>query len=197
MGGALLATVVVLSGCATRKQLREGLAAQRQEILAEVEAERKAREAADERLSGDLRGLRTELAALSEQVGGRLTVLEESLRFALPVHFGFEATELRPQDQATLDRLAAVLQRHYPGAMVTVEGHTDPAGSRAYNLRLSQRRADAVREYLMARGLAGEVRAVGYGESRPVVRGAAGNAQGAELNRRVVFVIEHAPAARS
>lgn len=190
MGGLALLGVVTLTGCATKGQLREGLAAQRAELMAELESERQARVAGDERLGADLQALRGELETLSRDVNGRITVVEEGLRFALPVHFAFAETAVRDEDRPALDRFAAVVQRHYPGAVVTVEGHTDPAGSKRYNRRLSQKRADAVREYLMARGLAGEVKAVGYGEDRPVVAGAAGKAAGAELNRRVVFVIE-------
>ena len=58
-------------------------------------------------------------------------------------------------------------------------------------MSLSQRRADAVREYLIAKGVAPDkLTAVGYGETRLVNPGASGSAQGAEWNRRVVFVIE-------
>ena len=75
--------------------------------------------------------------------------------------------------------------------MVTVEGVADPAGAIEYNLGLSQRRADAVRGYVTSRGLdASLVRSVGYGESRLVRADASRNMPGAELNRRVVFVIE-------
>jgi peptidoglycan-associated lipoprotein len=70
------------------------------------------------------------------------------LKFNVPVHFDFASSELREADRPVLDRFAAVVKEYYPGAVVTVEGFTDPAGSAAYNQRLGQRRAVAVEEYL-------------------------------------------------
>ena len=75
--------------------------------------------------------------------------------------------------------------------MLTVEGFADPAGSQRYNVALSQRRADAVKAYVASKGLDGSlIETVGYGETRQVARGAEKDQPGAELNRRVVFVIE-------
>jgi peptidoglycan-associated lipoprotein len=99
-------------------------------------------------------------------------------------------------DRAALDRFAQVVSRHYNGSVVTVEGFADPAGSRAYNQKLSSERANAVRSYLLTRNIPAHVRSVGYGEDRLVVPDAERNDPGAELNRRVVFVID-SPKARS
>ena len=75
--------------------------------------------------------------------------------------------------------------------MISVEGFADPAGSEQYNRALSKRRADAVREFLVAKGLDGtNLKTVGYGETRQVRAGASKDAPGAELNRRVTFVVE-------
>ncbi len=195
---ALALGALLVSGCATRGQLRRVEAEQR----AALEAERAARTASEERLGGQITSLRTDvdalrrdLDALRNEFGTRITAMEEGMRFVMPVQFGFDEAQVGEDDRPALDRFAQVVQRYYPGSPITVEGFADPAGSAAYNRRLSQRRAEAVREYLLAQGLTREqLRAVGYGEARPVVRGAAGNAPGAELNRRVVFVIEAAPA---
>jgi peptidoglycan-associated lipoprotein len=87
------------------------------------------------------------------------------------------------------------VQQYYPGTKVTVEGFADPAGSVRYNLALSKRRADAVRQYLVGQGMPAEaLSTVGYGKTRLVVPGAWGDKPGAEQNRRVVFVIETRPA---
>jgi outer membrane protein OmpA-like peptidoglycan-associated protein len=67
-----------------------------------------------------------------------------------------------------------------------VEGHTDNTGSDSYNLKLSQQRADAVRQYLLAKGISGtRIEAKGFGEMQPV--GDNATAEGRALNRRVVF----------
>lgn len=163
-----------------------------------VAGERLARETADSALTRDvgtlrtdLQALRTELQTLRTEFGARITAMEDQVKFSFPVHFAFDDATVRPEDQAALERFAQVAQKYYAGAQITVEGFADPAGSTRYNLALSQRRADAVREFLVGKGLQdGLVQSVGYGEARQVRRGAAGSAPGAELNRRVVFVVE-------
>src|SRR5581483_4747357 len=94
------------------------------------------------------------------------------------------------EDRAALDRFVKIAQKYYPGSVITVEGFADPAGSVRYNLDLSRRRAEAVKEYLTSQGLTNEIRTVGYGKTRLVVPNAWGSEPGAEKNRRVVFVIE-------
>ena len=75
--------------------------------------------------------------------------------------------------------------------MITVEGFADPAGTARYNQQLSARRAESVKNFLTSQGLdASLLKTVGYGENRQVVPGASRDDQGAEMNRRVVFVIE-------
>jgi peptidoglycan-associated lipoprotein len=95
-----------------------------------------------------------------------------------------------------LDRFATVVKEYYPGALVTVEGFTDPAGTAAYNRRLGQQRAEAVKEYLGSAGgfEATTLKAVSYGESRnrQVVPGAKGPGDTGLENRRVALVIDHA-----
>ena len=189
-----LAAVVLTSGCATKAQMRRGLEEQSAALAAQqraLEEERAARIAGDQELAGELGTINGDLAMLRDDYGVRIAQLEEGLEFAVPVHFAFDAAAVEEEDRETLERFAELVQRHYPGTMITIEGFADPAGSAAYNRTLSQRRADAVRASLMEMGLAeAQLRAVGYGEERPVVPGAAGQASGAELNRRVVFVVE-------
>src|SRR5690606_12177092 len=97
----------------------------------------------------------------------------------------------RSEVDPLLDRFAAVIHQHYPAAVITIEGFTDPAGPPEYNKQLAERRAQAVAKELVSRGIPeSQIRTVGYGEERPVVPNAAGAQPGAELNRRVVFVIE-------
>ena len=139
----------------------------------------------------DVTQLRTDLGNLRTEFGARITAMEEGIKFAFPVNFAFDDASIRPEDQPQLDRFAAVAGKYYPGSKITVEGFADPAGSTRYNLGLSKRRAEAVRSYLVSKGLAdANLMTVGYGEARQVVRGAQKDDPGAEQNRRVVFVVE-------
>jgi outer membrane protein OmpA-like peptidoglycan-associated protein len=87
-----------------------------------------------------------------------------------------------------LDQVAQVL-RENPSLKVVIEGHTDSSGSASTNLRLSQRRADAVRRRLIRRGQVEPSRltAIGYGEERPIASNT--TRIGREQNRRVEFTI--------
>ena len=139
----------------------------------------------------DVTQLRADLGTLRTEFGARITAMEEGIKFAFPVNFAFDDATIRTEDQAALDRFAAVAQKYYPGSKITVEGFADPAGSTRYNVALSKRRAESVRSYLVSKGMTDEtLMTVGYGEARQVVRGAQRDDPGAEQNRRVVFVIE-------
>jgi outer membrane protein OmpA-like peptidoglycan-associated protein len=176
-----------LSACATKGALKRGLDAQ----SAALESERSARTSADEAQRAELASLRTDLQGLRTEFGAKITEVSQGLQFAFPVHFAYNDANVRTEDAVALDRFANVVQKHYTGAKVTVEGFADPAGSQRYNLALSQRRADAVKAYVAGKGLDGSlIESVGYGKTRLVNRGASKDQPGAELNRRVVFVIE-------
>ncbi len=83
--------------------------------------------------------------------------------------FEFDSATLR-QPQSRLDQIAAALQADPSITDVDITGHADRLGSLQYNLRLSQRRADAVRDYLVAKGVEpGRLKAYGRGETQPVV----------------------------
>jgi len=184
-----------LGACATKGFVRQGLADQRTAMVAELQTERSSRIAGDSSvradLSRDLAALRSDLTTLRDEFGAKITAMEGQVKFAFPVHFAFDDASVRETDRVALERFAEVVRKHYNGASITVEGFADPAGSRAYNIALSQRRADAVREFLAGRGVAPSlVTSVGYGSARQVRPGAMGDASGAELNRRVTFVIE-------
>jgi OmpA-OmpF porin, OOP family len=84
--------------------------------------------------------------------------------------FDFNSANLR-MPQPKLDEMAAVLASNPQIGSVVVNGYTDRLGTNAYNMKLSQRRAEAVRSYLVGKGIAsGRVKAVGHGESNPVVQ---------------------------
>ena len=89
--------------------------------------------------------------------------------FSADTLFSFDRSELGPQGKAALDEFAHELASMHFDA-VTVEGHTDRLGSQAYNQKLSLRRAEAVKNYLVSAGGvdAGRISAVGMNESQPV-----------------------------
>lgn len=105
--------------------------------------------------------------------------------------FGFDSAELTAGGRNSLARLAEQLRQQHP-ARITITGHTDRLGSPAYNLDLSRRRAEAVRDYLAAAGVpAGQMRVRGVGAAEPLAD--CPNAPRAELihclaaDRRVVI----------
>ncbi|MBI3419817.1 MAG: peptidoglycan-associated lipoprotein Pal [Proteobacteria bacterium] len=104
------------------------------------------------------------------------------------VFYGFDSSELTPEDQATLDRQAQWLKQ-YGSVNVTVEGHCDERGTREYNLALGQKRADAAKSYLVAAGVAANrVETISYGKERPEVTGS--NEDAWAKNRRAVTTIK-------
>ena len=103
------------------------------------------------------------------------------------VYFGFDSSELDTDSQIMLDRQAAFLNVN-PTLVVIVEGHADERGTREYNLALGDRRAVAVRDYLLAKGLnAARIRTVSYGKERPVIEGS--NDSAWSKNRRASTVL--------
>lgn len=109
-----------------------------------------------------------------------------SLTVRLEVLFDFDSTNIKSGEQADLDRVVEFFSTTVPTARGVVEGHTDSTGPEAYNLALSQRRADAVKKYLTDRGVDdSRIESVGYGESQPEASNA--TAEGRAQNRRVVL----------
>lgn len=84
------------------------------------------------------------------------------------IHFDFDKSDIKPEDQASLDRKAAILLAN-PGLQVQIAGNCDNRGSDEYNLALGNRRAAAAQRYLINKGVpAGQLSIVSYGEERPV-----------------------------
>jgi peptidoglycan-associated lipoprotein len=103
------------------------------------------------------------------------------------VFFDFDKSVIKPEGRTTLQRQAEWLKK-YPNVSVTVEGHCDDRGTREYNLALGERRATAVRNALVALGIApNRVKTISYGKERPAVLG--DNEAAWAQNRRGVTVI--------
>ena len=103
------------------------------------------------------------------------------------VYFDFDKATLKPEAMVVLNEAAALLDQH-ERVVVEVAGHTDSIGTEAYNQGLSVRRADAVKDYLVSKGVtASRLSARGYGESQPVASNdtEAGRAE----NRRVELIV--------
>lgn len=119
------------------------------------------------------------LAAVAEPAPVMTLVLEG-------VNFDFDKAVIRPQDYAKLDQDVEALKA-WGDVDVEVAGHTCSIGTEEYNLGLSQRRAEAVRNYLVSKGVSADrLTARGYGESRPVASNA--TREGRAQNRRVELV---------
>lgn len=103
------------------------------------------------------------------------------------VNFGLDQYDIDPQARAILDSQATWLQR-YPNVRITIEGHCDERGTREYNLALGDRRANAAKNYLAARGIAANrMTTISYGSERPAETGSDEAAWAA--NRRAVTIV--------
>ncbi|HRD49760.1 MAG TPA: peptidoglycan-associated lipoprotein Pal [Candidatus Contendobacter sp.] len=102
------------------------------------------------------------------------------------VYFDFDSAEIRPESQTIIESNARSLAGNRR-IITQLEGHTDERGSREYNIALGERRANAVRQIMIALGVSPQqVRVVSYGEERPAAGGQ--SEQSYALNRRVEIV---------
>ena len=112
-----------------------------------------------------------------------------------PVHFEYDQSDIRSEERAILDAKIPILQAN-PRVTIRIAGHTDERGSDEYNLALGERRAAAVKAYLVQHGISAvRIETVSYGEERPVAQGSDESAWA--QNRRAEFEITAgAPTAR-
>jgi outer membrane protein OmpA-like peptidoglycan-associated protein len=119
--------------------------------------------------------------AESSRAQGDLDVL--TITFKSDYLFAVNSSVLQAGAYNELDRVARVLNK-YPQTTIQIAGHTDSTGSEAYNVQLSQRRADAVKSALIGKGVdPGRMTTLGYGESMPIASNA--TEAGRQQNRRV------------
>lgn len=131
----------------------------------------------------------TETLETRNDLGPRVKVAADQIVINEPIYFETDKADIQVRSFSLLDEIAETLEEHPELTKVRVEGHTDSDGSAAYNEGLSARRAAAVVDALVERGVgAGRLTSVGLGETRPVASNA--SAQGKALNRRVEFHIE-------
>ncbi len=98
------------------------------------------------------------------------------------VHFDFNKADIKPQYAPVLEEVLTVLKEN-PSLRVEIQGHTDSMGDAGYNQLLSQKRAKAIQDYLVDKGIpAARLQAKGYGESKPIAEN--DSAGGRAQNRR-------------
>ena len=129
-----------------------------------------------------------EAQALSPQSAGEARDADRGLVLTLgDIVFDAGKASLQPSAATAIDRLAQLLSV-YPERSVRIEGHTDSVGDDAANQELSERRAAAVRDALLARGVeAARIEAVGYGASHPIADNR--TESGRQKNRRIDIVL--------
>jgi outer membrane protein OmpA-like peptidoglycan-associated protein len=150
-------------------------------------AEAQARAAAANKSATDANAVREKLRsqlnsvlATSESARGLIVNMSDVL-------FDTGRYTLKPNTQISLAKVSGILQA-YPGLKVQVEGYTDSVGSDEYNQKLSENRADAVRDFLVTQGVQPDnISATGYGKGKPVADNA--TSQGRAQNRRVNLVV--------
>lgn len=127
-----------------------------------------------------------------QDLGATETAIEVRVDLPADVLFDFDKATIRPDAAQALGKLATVI-RGFPSSQVLLEGHTDSVGNDAYNQSLSERRADAVKTWLVGKEAleAARFRTQGFGESKPVASN--DTDQGRQKNRRVVAVIHKHP----
>jgi outer membrane protein OmpA-like peptidoglycan-associated protein len=114
-------------------------------------------------------------------------VHRERIDIKQQVHFATAKFRVLPDSFPLLNQVVQVL-RDFEKMRISIEGHTDIVGTEAANMRLSQRRAEAVLDYLISKGISPErLEAVGYGPTKPVASNK--TASGRARNRRTEFRI--------
>jgi outer membrane protein OmpA-like peptidoglycan-associated protein len=147
----------------------------------DLDTERQGRLSAENRLAGAMKDL-TAVAAVKEDARGVVITLSGSVLFVSGKY------ELLHTAETKLEQVAAALMAEPEGKRIVVEGHTDSRGSDAINQPLSLSRANAVRDFLIGRGVAAnKISAMGLGSSRPLVDN--DTAENRANNRRVEIVV--------
>lgn len=176
--------------------LRENAERSLEETQSDLESARRelavqgaARAQAEQRLQQAMQRL-TAIGKIRQDARGTVLTLDGA------VLFQSGKSSLAPTVRGNLNSVADALKTLDPGQTVVVEGHTDSVGSDENNQKLSQQRAEAVRDYLVERGVRAEqIRAEGRGESNPIAEN--DTAEGRATNRRVELVISWAQQGQS
>ncbi len=172
----------------TREQLKEerrdsnAKTAEIEKTAEQLEVEKQARITAEARLAGAMKDLAA-IAAIKEEARGLVITLSGSILFASNKYALLETAKTK------LDQVAEALKAQDADKRMVVEGHTDSQGSDRINQPLSRNRAEAVRDYLVSRGVESDkISAIGMGSGRPLLDNR--NAENRANNRRVEIIIQ-------
>ncbi len=175
--------------------------AQQQAAMSEAEKARLAAQQADQqRQQAEAQRMQAEneKTQLRERLRQQLNMVLETRETARglivnisDVLFDFNKYTLKPGAREKMAKVSGILLA-YPGLKIQVEGHTDSVGTDEYNQKLSEQRADTVKDYLLSQGVPPQtVTAVGFGKSNPVASN--DTAAGRQQNRRVELVVSGEP----
>ncbi|MBW2263525.1 MAG: OmpA family protein, partial [Deltaproteobacteria bacterium] len=191
-GGALANVTLLLSGPDTKSISTDSMG------LFKVEVE-----AGTYKIKGELEGYFTKQIEVEAPAGGSVDVdlqmskrpkkdlvviKKKKIAIKKRIQFEFDSAIIKTKSYLIMDAVADVLMNHPEITLVEIQGHTDDKGANNYNLDLSQRRAESVRDYLIASGIDPDrLIAKGYGETVPVAPNV--TSKGRAKNRRVEFHI--------
>ncbi len=118
----------------------------------------------------------------------RVVLTPSSIKITEKIQFAFDSAQIKPESFGLLDEIVQVFGENPQIEKVRIEGHTDTTGAAEYNRKLSRSRAESVRAYIIAKGVAkGRLVAEGYGPDKPIADNS--TPEGQEQNRRVEFNI--------
>ena len=162
----LLFTAALLAACSGNTKKEDQAAAQAARQAAQAQAAAEAAAQKEQAMRQQQQRERAQADAAAAQ-----RALEEAARAAGTVfYFDFDSSVLKPAVQVALDAHIALLKTD--DRRLRLNGHTDERGTRDYNMALGERRANAVRDYMMVKGIAGyRIETVSYGEEQPQAYG--------------------------
>ena len=139
-----------------------------------------------------LLGILVVLAVSSVAGADQVQVTPTAIVLDKPIYFETGKGDVKKESLPLLDAVAAVLAKNTKIPMLDIRVHSDERGDAEWNLKLTQKRAEAVRDYLVGKGIAASrLRATGYGESKPLDKGH--NEKAWAKNRRTELVIVQGP----
>lgn len=137
-----------------------------------------------------------DIAGLTQDLEVKETPTEIRIELAADVLFEFDKAVILPKAEETLKQAAALIAEKASGTMVRIEGHTDAKGDDNYNQRLSERRANAVKDWFLSKGGLTQIgfQTQGLGEQQPVAPNTktdgSDDPEGRQKNRRVAIVVK-------